>query len=158
MPRPQVRLHFDEDVSPHVAAALRALGYDATSNVSSSLEGKSDAEVLAFAALHRRVIVTKNTDLVLICCEAEHPVVWYRPKSKDSFASQVVTFFTFGERWREMLVTADAVQQGKTTAHALTFEQIRQRVIRRMRRTQRERAARRKAEREGQRSFDEDDI
>ncbi|HAS11103.1 MAG TPA: hypothetical protein DCS55_11400, partial [Acidimicrobiaceae bacterium] len=137
-------------------AALKALGYDSESNLSVDLEGCPDAEVLAYAAQHRRVIVTKNTDLVLICCEAEHPVIWYRPKGRESFAVQVITFFTFGGEWESLLASADAVQQGKTNAHALTFAQVRQRVVRRMRRTQRERTARYRAERDGQQSLDDD--
>jgi predicted nuclease of predicted toxin-antitoxin system len=55
-----VRFYLDEDLSPQIAVALRGRGIDAASAHEVGNQGLTDREQLAFAARHRRCLVTGN--------------------------------------------------------------------------------------------------
>ncbi len=55
-----VKLLLDENVSPHVALALRAAGIDAVHVRDRSMFGAADREVLRRALAEDRVLVTAN--------------------------------------------------------------------------------------------------
>jgi predicted nuclease of predicted toxin-antitoxin system len=66
-----VRLLLDEHISPGVAEALRAKGYDVVAVAESTLlRGLDDEEVLRQAAADRRAVVTHNfADFLAICAD-----------------------------------------------------------------------------------------
>lgn len=76
--RPQVRLLFDEDVSPKVARALRELGFNVehVHGPGQPTKGATDAEVLDFALRTQQTVVTRNLDMVMLCGERGISVVW----------------------------------------------------------------------------------
>ena len=56
-----MRLCLDEHYSPHIAAELRAAGYDVTSvKERRELTGLSDEELLAIMTSERRALLTEN--------------------------------------------------------------------------------------------------
>lgn len=56
-----MRLCLDEHYSPHIAAELRAAGYDVTCvKERRELTGLSDAELLAIMTSERRTLLTEN--------------------------------------------------------------------------------------------------
>ena len=56
----QLSFYFDEDVSVKIASNLVTRGFDALTTVEARNRGTSDEDQLAFAARHKRVLVTHN--------------------------------------------------------------------------------------------------
>ena len=56
----EIRFLLDEDISPAVATAARALGVDAQSVSEHARNGFPDHEQLRFAAADQRIFVTRN--------------------------------------------------------------------------------------------------
>lgn len=66
-----MRLLLDEQMSPQVAAGLRALGHDAVGVVEAGLRSADDAAVWRHAAEEGRAVVTYNLDdFVALASEA----------------------------------------------------------------------------------------
>lgn len=61
-----VRVHLDEHFSPVIAEELRKRGVDATSTFEAGLSGVDDPTQLAFATREKRVLVTCDSDLLVI--------------------------------------------------------------------------------------------
>ena len=60
MDRLFIELYLDEDVDVLVADLVRARGFAATTTQEAGQLGRSDAEQLAYAVHHRKVLVTHN--------------------------------------------------------------------------------------------------
>lgn len=149
MPRPRLRLLIDENLSPRIARALAQLGFDVEAVQDCEALGKSasDVDVLAYAAQHRRVIVTINFDMVLICAEARQRVIWIDPKRKRSltYEEMVVRLFQGVSVWEPLLEDPVIIHARKTMDQVLTFEEAGRAAHRRMERqrvAQRRRARR----------------
>ncbi len=82
--RPQLRLLYDEDVSPKVAKALRALDFQVhhVGEEGQPPKESSDEAVLAYAQKTRQVIVTSNHDMIMLCAERGASVVWLDPHGR----------------------------------------------------------------------------
>jgi len=59
-----IRFHFDEHVSPAIAAGLRRRGIDITTAAEARLLGAEDTAHMAFALSQDRVIVTHDDDFL----------------------------------------------------------------------------------------------
>ena len=111
MPRPTIRLLFDELASPRVAKALYALGLHVhhVGGKDQPPKGSDDAAVLAAAQRTNQTIVTNNHDMIVLCAETGESVIWLDPRDKDlSLAALTVMAFTHIGEWQNML--ADATQ------------------------------------------------
>ncbi len=82
--RPQLRLLYDEDVSPKVAKALRALDFQVhhVGEEGQPPKNASDEEVLSFAQKTNQIVVTKNHDMIMLCAEQGASVVWLDPHGR----------------------------------------------------------------------------
>lgn len=129
MPRPSLRLLFDENTSPRVARALTELGHPVThiGGDDAPPKGTPDEDVLGHALATNKMILTENHDLIVICAEAGAPVVWLDPRDKDmTFTTQVLLCFTQIAQW-DSLVTQHpdplCVHARKTTCRAISLEE-----------------------------------
>jgi len=61
-----LRLHLDEHLSPAIAVALRARGIDVTASGDAQLLGRSDEDQLEYCRRTDRVIVTHDTDFLVL--------------------------------------------------------------------------------------------
>jgi predicted nuclease of predicted toxin-antitoxin system len=84
--RPRLRLLIDENLSPRIARALHELGYnvEAVHDADGLGVASPDGLILDVARRRNQVVVTINLDMVLICVEAQEPVIWVDPKRKKS--------------------------------------------------------------------------
>lgn len=84
---PQIRLVWDENLSPRVPQALRLLGYRASyiGHPEDDQPGKNatDAEIVAHAIRTNQVIVTANHDMMQLCAEAGQRFVWLDPRGRQ---------------------------------------------------------------------------
>ncbi len=62
----EIRYHLDEHLDPAVAAGLRQRGVDVTTTTEEGLVGASDEEQLAYASVNQRVLVTRDSDLLVL--------------------------------------------------------------------------------------------
>lgn len=151
MPRPGIRLLLDENLSPKVARALHELGYrvEAVQDAAGLGKQASDEQVLAVARQRSQVIVTVNLDMVLICIEAEEPVIWVDPKRKKglTYPEMVLRFFEGIESWDRLIKAGHVLHALKTKDELLTFEEAHRRVLARIAK-QRAAARKRQAKRQ----------
>lgn len=85
-----IKYHLDEHIAPAIAAGLRQRGIDVTATLEEGLGGASDARQLAFALSQDRVLVTCDTDfLVLAAAGAAHSGIVFWP-AKHRRLGQVV--------------------------------------------------------------------
>ena len=109
MPRPQIRLLFDELLSSRVAKALRELKYHVThvgdDDVSGTpAKGSDDAAVLDHAKRTNQVVVTSNHDMIMLCAEQAESVVWMDPVGRPfTREEQVVVCFRGIPEWERLL-------------------------------------------------------
>lgn len=108
--RVRVRLLWDEQLSPDVPKALRALRVNA-SYVGNSADdqpkrGSTDPEIVEHAKRTNQVIVTSNHDMMLICEEARQQFVWVDPYGRTlNRRAQVVLAFEQVEAWQSILAS-----------------------------------------------------
>lgn len=112
--RPHVRLLFDELTPWRVAAALRVLevraSYVGNADDGAPPRGSSDSDVLEHARRTNQVIVTSNHDMVMLCAEEGHSVVWVDPWGRQfSRETWVLLAFTQLARWDELLSGQDQI-------------------------------------------------
>lgn len=105
---PQIRLLWDELLSPLVPQALRILMYNATyvgnTEDKQPPKGASDEDIVAHARHTHQVIVTSNHDMMQICAEAAQPFVWIDPRGRQlTRARQVLLVLQQVDRWVELL-------------------------------------------------------
>lgn len=62
----EIRYHLDEHVDPAIAAGSRRRGVDVTTTAEEGLAGASDTEQLAFAAGNHRVLITRDSDFLVL--------------------------------------------------------------------------------------------
>jgi predicted nuclease of predicted toxin-antitoxin system len=111
---PFIRLLIDEDVSrgPQLAAALRWRGFDAVAVQEIGKMGLSDEELLNYAAMEGRALLTFNVkDFV------HYAIAWY--ETGREHAGIVVSEHLTGRRFGELL------QSTLNLLHTLSAEEIR---------------------------------
>ncbi|MBE2232358.1 MAG: DUF5615 family PIN-like protein [Anaerolinea sp.] len=80
-----IRFHLDENVNLAIASGLRRRGIDVTTSRDAGLIGASDAEQLQYARNEGRVIVSQDTDfLVIAAATREHPGLAFARKGTRS--------------------------------------------------------------------------
>lgn len=62
----EIRFHLDEHIATAIAAGLRSRGVDVTTTPEQGLVGASDLEQIAFAREQGRVLVTCDSDFLLL--------------------------------------------------------------------------------------------
>lgn len=73
-----IRFHLDENMPHAVADGLRRRDVDVTTTTDAELIGASDEQQLAFAHQQRRVMVTRDADLLRLSAQgAEHAGIVY---------------------------------------------------------------------------------
>jgi predicted nuclease of predicted toxin-antitoxin system len=65
----EIKYHLDEHIDAAVAAGLRLRGVDVTTTVEQELQGASDLQQLAFAHAQGRVLVTCDSDFIVLSKE-----------------------------------------------------------------------------------------
>ena len=84
--------HLDEHMDHAIALGLRSRGVDVTTTAEASLLGADDPLHLAFALLEQRVIVTNDSDfLVLVSQGIQHAGIAYVPRDSRSIG-QIVRY------------------------------------------------------------------
>jgi predicted nuclease of predicted toxin-antitoxin system len=107
-PKPQVRLLWDELLSPLVPQALRILGFN-TSYIGNDLDGQPpkgtpDEDIVAHSLQRNLIIVTSNHDMMEICAEAGQRFVWVDPRRRQLRQhEQVLLVFQQIARWQLLL-------------------------------------------------------
>ncbi len=66
-----IRFHLDENVNLAIASGLRRRGIDVTTSREAGLIGASDDEQLKYARQEGRVLVTQDTDFLILASQAE---------------------------------------------------------------------------------------
>jgi predicted nuclease of predicted toxin-antitoxin system len=80
-----IRLYLDENLTPNIAVQLQLRGIDIVSVRDLDLLGDSDAHHLKRAVAMERVLVTADTDFLIMVSEGiEHPGVIFGTQSKHS--------------------------------------------------------------------------
>ncbi len=80
-----IRFHLDENVNLAIASGLRQHGIDVTTSRNAELIGASDAEQLQYAKREGRVMVSQDTDfLVIAAATTEHPGLAFARKGTRS--------------------------------------------------------------------------
>jgi len=73
-----IRFHFDENVDPVIAAALRQYGIDVTTTVSAGLRTNDDEAQVAFARHEGPVLVTHDDDFLRLAArDPDHAGIAY---------------------------------------------------------------------------------
>ena len=85
-----IKYHLDEHIDPAIAAGLRQRGIDVTTTLEAGLAGASDTRQLAFASAANRVLVTCDSDLLVLAdAGAAHAGIAFWP-SRERRLGQVV--------------------------------------------------------------------
>lgn len=151
--RPQIRLLFDEHVSPRVARALGALGCRVghVGGEHQPPKGTEDADVLAHARTANQVVVTTNHDMIVLCAEEGESVIWLTPRDKDLTLEAVAAMcFAQLREWEWLLAQANGpvcVMAHKTKCDVIPLERAKRIALERGKRRRRRRRSQR-----GQRS------
>jgi uncharacterized protein with PIN domain len=61
-----IKFHLDEHIDSAVATGLRLRGVDVTTTIEQGLDGTSDSRQLAFAHAQGRVLVTCDSDFIVL--------------------------------------------------------------------------------------------
>lgn len=69
----EIRYHLDEHLDPAIAVGLRRRGVDVTTTIEVGLSGASDLDQLAFVARNHRVLVTRDTDFLVLTAQGVSP-------------------------------------------------------------------------------------
>jgi predicted nuclease of predicted toxin-antitoxin system len=140
--RPRQRLLFDELLPADVARALNELGFR-TSYVGCDTHGQppkgsDDATVLRHAMETNQVVVTYNHDMIILCAELGHPVVWLDPRGRQYRHDELAGLAFAGiAEWERQLVAAGAavcVRVLRTRVETLPLDRAAQLSQQRMRR------------------------
>lgn len=143
-----LRLLFDENVSPSVAAALEALGLKtyAVGVPPAPEKGSTDPELIAWAVKTSCVIVTYNHDMMVMAHARGSRFVWldHRNRSMSRF-EQARLVPSQIEAWQLLLTDhADScVHAGRTFCEALDAAEAARRVDQRARTRKRRQSAKR---------------
>jgi predicted nuclease of predicted toxin-antitoxin system len=68
----RISFHFDENVNPVIAEALRRHGINVTTAAESSLRGRDDRTQFDFAREHNAVLVTHDRDFFTVAGNEHH--------------------------------------------------------------------------------------
>lgn len=143
--RPQIRLLFDEHVSPRVARALGALGCRVgyVGDEHQPPKGTEDADVLAHARTANQVVVTTNHDMIVLCAEEGESVIWLTPRDKDLTLEAVAAMcFAQLREWESLLAQANGpvcVMAHKTKCDVIPLERAKRIALERGKRRRRRR-------------------
>jgi len=122
-----VRWLLDEQLSPRLAGALRALSVPAArlGDDDELAVGADDADVIAHCLRTARVVVSSSSDMVIMCAEEGQRVVWLDPWSREfTRDEQVVTLITHLQEIERLLADgAECVRVLRTRVEALEVEE-----------------------------------
>jgi hypothetical protein len=98
-----IRFYMDEDIHNSIGAALRQRGYDALTVREANRNGLSDAEQLAYAAVHNRVLLSFNAaDYITLHLE-------YLAQGQEHAGIVISSQIPIGETVRRLLLLLDQV-------------------------------------------------
>ena len=157
-----IRLMWDEQLSPRVADALRALGFHMTrvgrTDDGAPPKGSGDAVVLAFAQKTHQTVVTSNHDMMTLCDEAGQRFVWLDPHGRHfRLEEQVLLAFQQIRSWGQILDEHPdrCVRALRTKCEPIQSDEAARLAVQRMRSLERKRRARvRRRQRSGQDPLD----
>lgn len=77
-----LRFHLDESINLAIAEGLHLRGIDCTTAREVGLLGASDAEQLAFATAHQRILVTTDEDFLAMAPRQPHAgmIYWHQER------------------------------------------------------------------------------
>jgi predicted nuclease of predicted toxin-antitoxin system len=153
--RPDLRLLFDEALSPRVARALRELGFRVShvgaESDGSPARGSSDELVLHHARSTGQVVATINLDMILLCAEEDESVLWLDPRGRQlRFEDQVVLFFQGMQRWQAQFEEIDGpvcLRVRRSRSEVLTLDEASRLARQRLKRLEARKRLRRSAPR-----------
>jgi predicted nuclease of predicted toxin-antitoxin system len=140
----QIRLLWDENLSPRVPQALRLLGYSA-SHIGHPTDhhppkGSTDDEIVEHALHVGYIIVTSNHDMMQLCAEAGQRFVWLDPRSRQlTRAKQLLLILEQIDRWQQILETdaTTCVRSMRTKCEAIAPAEAARLATQRMKANQR---------------------
>lgn len=109
-----MRLLFDELTPWRVAAALRVLeiraSYVGNTDDLAPPRGALDSEVLDHARRTNQIIVTSNHDMVMLCAEEDHSVIWVDPWGRQlTRETWALLAFSQVQLWDDILREHDSI-------------------------------------------------
>jgi predicted nuclease of predicted toxin-antitoxin system len=84
-----LRFHLDESVNLAIAEGLRRRDIDCTTAREVGLLGASDAEQLAFATAHQRILVTTDEDFLAMAPRQPHAGIIYWHQERRSIGEVI---------------------------------------------------------------------
>ena len=80
----EIKYHLDEHIDPAIAVGLRQRGIDVTTTLDQGLCGASDLRQVAFALSQGRVLVTCDSDLLMLAAAgtAHSGIVFWSAKHR----------------------------------------------------------------------------
>jgi predicted nuclease of predicted toxin-antitoxin system len=118
-----VKFLLDENQSPLVAASLGAAGHDAVHVRTVGLAGASDVDLLEYAVVHGRVIISGDTDFgeLLARSNASTPSLILLRRQQDRRAAEIAAL---------VLANLDVVVEDLETGAIVVFDEDRLRIRR----------------------------
>lgn len=81
----ELRFYTDENVANQIAAGLRTRHIDVVTTSEAGTMGLADVEHLQYARAHNRVIITQDSDFIVLASHGtEHTgIVYYKPQTRS---------------------------------------------------------------------------
>ncbi len=148
--RPQIRLLWDELLSPKVPQALRVLGYSVSHighpTDNQPVRGSTDQQIVEHALQTNTVIVTSNHDMMQICAEAGQRFIWLDPRGRQlTRAKQLLLVLEQIDDWNSIVESnsTDCVHARRTGCRPIKPAEAARLATQRMRANERKNAEQR---------------